>query len=64
MLICLRCTQHLCKPLCKNPALAISGDNKELVIIPGASHTDLYAGGDKNYIPYDRIADFFAKYLK
>ena len=42
----------------------LTGDNKELVIIPGASHTDLYDGGDKNYIPFDRLADFFAKYLK
>ncbi len=40
------------------------GDNKELVIIPGASHTDLYDGGDKNYIPFDRLAEFFGKYLK
>ena len=42
----------------------LTGDNKELVIIPGASHTDLYDGGDKNYIPFDKLADFFAKYLK
>ena len=42
----------------------LTGDNKELVIVPGASHTDLYDGGDKNYIPFDRLAEFFAKYLK
>ena len=42
----------------------LTGDNKELVIIPGASHTDLYDGGDKNYIPFDRLAEFFGKYLK
>lgn len=40
------------------------GANKELVIIPGASHTDLYDGGDKNYIPFDRLQSFFDKYLK
>lgn len=40
------------------------GTNKELVIIPGASHTDLYDGGDKNYIPFDRLQTFFDKYLK
>jgi fermentation-respiration switch protein FrsA (DUF1100 family) len=39
------------------------GSNKELVIVPGASHTDLYDGGDKGYIPFDRLADFFNKYL-
>jgi fermentation-respiration switch protein FrsA (DUF1100 family) len=42
----------------------LTGSNKELVIIPGASHTDLYDGGNKNYIPFDRLAEFFAKYLK
>ncbi len=40
------------------------GTNKELVIVPGASHTDLYDGGDKNYIPFDRLAEFFGNYLK
>ena len=39
-------------------------DNKELLIIPGASHTDLYDGGGKNAIPFDRIQSFFEKYLK
>ena len=42
----------------------LTGDNKELVIIPGASHTDLYDGGKNNAIPFDKLADFFAKYLK
>jgi hypothetical protein len=39
-------------------------DNKELFIIPGAVHTDLYDGGGKNVIPYDKIAAFFTEYLK
>ncbi len=39
-------------------------DNKELLIIPGASHTDLYDGGGKNAIPFDKIESFFDKYLK
>ena len=34
-------------------------DNKELMIIPGAVHTDLYDGGDKDYIPFDKIGSFF-----
>ena len=42
----------------------LTGNNKELVIIPGASHTDLYDGGKNNAIPFDKLADFFAKYLK
>ena len=48
-------------------------ENKELLIIPGASHCDLYDGGytelegkgeSKNLIPWDKLADFFAKNLK
>ena len=39
-------------------------DNKELLIIPGASHTDLYDGGGKNAIPFDKLASFFTKYLQ
>jgi len=39
-------------------------DNKELLLIPGASHTDLYDGGGKNAIPFDRLAEFFGTYLK
>ncbi|MCR5062128.1 MAG: alpha/beta hydrolase [Treponema sp.] len=42
----------------------LTGSNKELLIIQDANHTDLYDGGDKNYIPFDRLADFFSKYLK
>ena len=39
-------------------------DNKELLIIPGASHTDLYDGGGKDAIPFDKLQDFFTEYLK
>ena len=48
-------------------------DNKELLIIPGATHCDLYDGGftklegkgeSKNLIPWDKLADFFKKNLK
>ena len=39
-------------------------DNKELMIIPGASHTDLYDGGEKKVIPFDKIQSFFEEYLK
>lgn len=38
------------------------GDNKELLIIPGAVHTDLYDNVD--VIPFDKIAEFFAYYLR
>ena len=40
----------------------LKGDNKELLIIPGASHTDLYDRMD--IIPFDKIEAFFRKYLK
>lgn len=39
-------------------------DNKELLIIPDAVHTDLYDGGGKDAIPFDKIAAFFNTYLK
>ncbi len=39
-------------------------DNKELLIIPGAVHTDLYDGGGKNAIPFDKLESFFTEYLK
>ena len=39
-------------------------ENKQLVIVPNASHCDLYDGGDSNYIPFDRLAEFYREYLK
>lgn len=42
----------------------LKGDNKELMIIPGASHCDLYDGGDNNYIPFDKLEQFFNENLK
>ncbi len=38
-------------------------DNKELYIIPEAVHTDLYDGGDKDYIPFDKIQSFYEQHL-
>jgi fermentation-respiration switch protein FrsA (DUF1100 family) len=40
----------------------LTGDNKELLIIPGAVHTDLY--DQKNIIPFDKIESFFKENLK
>ena len=39
----------------------LKGDNKELMIIPGANHTDLY--DNLAVIPFDKMVDFFQKYL-
>ena len=48
-------------------------ENKQLLIIPDASHCDLYDGGyeekagkgqPKNMIPWDKLAEFFTQYLK
>lgn len=48
-------------------------ENKELLIITGATHCDLYDGGytelvgkgePKNLIPCDKLADFFNKHMK
>lgn len=38
--------------------------NKELMIIPGAVHTDLYDGGGRDAIPFDKLEEFFRLYLK
>ena len=39
-------------------------DNKELLIIPDAVHTDLYDGGGKDAIPFDKIEAFYREHLK
>ena len=41
----------------------LKGDNKELLIIPGASHVDLY-DNQANVIPFDKIESFFRECLK
>lgn len=40
----------------------LKGDNKQLLIIPGASHTDLYDQMD--IIPFETIKNFYNQYLK
>lgn len=40
----------------------LKGNNKELLIIPNASHIDLYDNLD--VIPFDKIDNFFKEYLK
>ena len=40
----------------------LTGDNKELMIIPKIRHTDLYY--DTKVIPFDKIEEFFKKNLK
>lgn len=46
----------------KDAYAMLKGDNKELMIIPGAVHTDLY---DNTYIiPFDKMTEFFNKYMK
>lgn len=39
----------------------LRGDNKELMMIPGAVHTDLY--DRKDIIPFEKMESFFRKYL-
>ncbi len=48
----------------KDAFAKLKGDNKEMMIIPNANHTDLYDGGDHDYIPFDKLADFFHTNLK
>lgn len=40
----------------------LTGDNKELLFIPGANHVDLYDNMD--VIPFERMKDFFAENLR
>ena len=40
----------------------LKGDNKEIIIVPDATHTDLYDQMDK--IPFDKITSFFQNNLK
>lgn len=42
----------------------LNGNNKELMIVPGAVHTDLYDGGGKDAIPFDKIETFMTTWLK
>ena len=37
----------------------LTGDNKELLLIPDVVHTDLYDGGGKDAIPFDKLENFF-----
>ncbi len=40
-------------------------DNKEFLVIEGASHTDLYDGGvNRDRIPFDKIEDFMRKNMR
>ena len=47
----------VCKP---NPV----PENKQLLIVPNASHCDLYDGGEGNHIPWDTLCEFFRNNLK
>lgn len=39
-------------------------DNKRLLIVPGATHCDLYDGGEGNFIPWNDIFTFYQSNLK
>lgn len=52
---------HSCY-LSKDTFKLLNGDNKELLLIPGAVHTDLYDKTD--IIPFDKLESFFKQYLK
>ena len=40
-----------------------AAEPKELHIVPGARHIDLYDVGDNNYIPFDKLESFFTENL-
>ena len=39
-------------------------DNKRLLIVPNATHCDLYDGGEGNFIPWQEITTFLNNHLK
>lgn len=43
----------------KDAFALLKGDNKEFLVVPGASHTDMY--DQKDIIPFKKIVDFFNK---
>lgn len=54
--------QPLNKPLAE-PFIVERG-NKQLYIVPNATHCDLYDGGEGNYIPFEYLAQFYNENLK
>lgn len=46
----------------KDAFAKLRGENKKLLLIPGAVHTDLY--DNMQIIPFDKITSFFIEYLK
>ncbi|MBQ3739878.1 MAG: alpha/beta hydrolase [Bacteroidales bacterium] len=54
--------QPLNEPLAE--PFIVTRDNKQLYIVPNATHCDLYDGGESNYIPFDYIEQFYKENLK
>ena len=54
--------QPLNKPLAE--PFVVTRGNKQLYIVPGATHCDLYDGGEKSYIPFDKLEEFYKANLK
>lgn len=48
----------------KDAFAKLTGDNKDLLIIPDTVHTDLYDGGGKDAIPFDKLEQFFENNLR
>lgn len=54
--------QPLNEPLAE-PFIVTRG-NKQLYIVPNATHCDIYDGGKGNYIPFDYLENFYKDNLK
>lgn len=48
----------------KDAFAKLTGDNKDLLFIPDTVHTDLYDGGGKDVIPFDKLEQFFENNLR
>ncbi|MBQ9042687.1 MAG: alpha/beta hydrolase [Eggerthellaceae bacterium] len=42
-------------------AYCMAAEPKELFIVEGAEHIDLYDGGNGDFIPFDKLEEFFAE---
>ena len=47
---------------CEKVMKLLKEDNKEFNTVKGIKYYDLYDGGGKNFIPFNKIDNFFKKY--
>ena len=58
----IHCENAHSKYFSEDAFMKLKGENKEILIVEGANHVDLYDNLEK--IPFDKIEKFFKEYLK